>query len=84
VTDKEIEERVIDILVKSGNSHNALAGPIHEVDSAMHWASADTQAFVNGLHERGLIVKKMSAFQRMELGQAIPLSEQWWERPIED
>jgi DNA-binding MarR family transcriptional regulator len=75
------ERRVIDVLVKYGKSRNAFEGPIHAVDQAMRWETTASTRFVEDLERRGLIVRKIHAFNRMEEGTTPPPMSSWWERP---
>jgi hypothetical protein len=76
----ETEKRVIDILVACPPSPNAFGSPIHAVDKAMGWASADTRAFVEDLMKRDLVVLKADGFNRFEEGEALRKSNWRWER----
>ena len=73
------EARVVDILVKAGKSPSMSNTQIHAVDRAMGWASVDTRKFVSDLEDRGLIVRRMSSFNRLEQGEAPPMAQSWWE-----
>ena len=75
------EKAVIEILVNQPKSLNAWGGPIHAVDKGMKWDTAKTEAFVNDLVERKLIIHKSSGFVKLEPGEKLPLSQWWWERP---
>ena len=75
------EKRVIELLLEYGKSPSAFDGPIHAVDRAMRWTSADTRKFVDDLEARGLIVRKMDTFNRLAEGAVPPLCKSWWERP---
>lgn len=77
------EKKVIDVLVKSGKSRNAFEGPIHAVDTAMRWTTAKTIPFVEDLERRGLVVRKVQAFNRMAEGTTPRLATSWWERPMQ-
>ena len=54
-TRTETERKVIKILVAYGDAPNAYTDPLHAVDRAMGWATAQTTAFVEQLVIRGLI-----------------------------
>jgi len=51
----ETERKVINILVAYGDAPNAYTDPLHAVDCAMGWATAQTTAFVEQLVRRRLI-----------------------------
>jgi hypothetical protein len=51
----EEEQKVIDILTNYEVTSDAHAAPIHAVDRAMGWATADTERFVESLINRKLI-----------------------------
>jgi hypothetical protein len=54
-TTTDTEQRVIDILTAHPVTADAYAAPVHAVDRAMGWGTAETRKFVAGLIERGLI-----------------------------
>jgi hypothetical protein len=51
----ETERKVINILVAYGDAPNAYTDPLHAVDRAMGWATAQTMAFVEQLVRRKLV-----------------------------
>jgi len=51
----ETERKVINILVAYGDASNAYTDPLHAVDRAMGWATAQTTAFVEQLVIRRLV-----------------------------
>ena len=51
----ETERKVINILVAYGDAPNAYTDPLHAVDRAMGWATAQTTAFVEQLVRRRLV-----------------------------
>jgi len=80
MTDEE-KEVVIEILIKQPHSVNAYGDPIRAVEKAMKWDTLKTETFVDDLVKRKLIVQKTSGFTELEPGQALPISQWWWERP---
>jgi hypothetical protein len=54
-TTSETERKVIDILVNHERTPSGYTAPIHAVDRAMGWATADTMKFVRDLVDRKLI-----------------------------
>ena len=77
------ENRVIEILVRAGRTENAFGGPIHAVDRAMGWTTAQTMQFVEHLQKNNFIVRKITALNLMEEGGQDPKYKSWWERPSE-
>lgn len=51
----ETERKVIEILVSHEPAPSAWGNPIHAIDRAMGWATADTTKFVQDLEARELV-----------------------------
>jgi hypothetical protein len=51
----ETERKVIEILTKHEVTSDAYRTPIHAVDRAMGWATADTLKFVREMMDRNLV-----------------------------
>jgi hypothetical protein len=73
----DTETKVVDILVKAGQSPNHWIGPIQAVDAGIRWDTEKTKRFVRDLQDRKLIVERTEAINTLESERP---QYWWWER----
>ena len=76
---QEHERRATDALIEAGESSNPWDSPIHAVDKALAFATAeDSGKLVRDMYRRNVVLIRARA--RNTLDPASPPSDFWWEK----
>jgi hypothetical protein len=71
------ESKVLEILINHPPTTNVWGAPIHAVDKALGWSTADSTKFVNDMLKRHLLQFRSRAKNLLDPSD---VQSQWWEK----